>query len=123
MRRESRAEREAWTAFVDGGEAEKKSKYGNERSGKYQSKYEAEVAQKLDVLFRAGEIFNLREQVPFTLIEGNGRVRKITYVADFVYFDKDGKRHVCDAKGCKTAIYRLKRKIMILLHGIEIEEL
>ena len=123
MKRESKQEREAWTAFVDGVEAKKESKYSNERAGKYQSKYEAGVAQNLDVLYRGGEINDLQEQIPFTLVEGKGKIRPIKYIADFVYFDLAGVRHVCDAKGCKTPVYRLKRKLMFLLHGITVEEL
>ena len=122
VRRESKQEREMWTALIEARDTVEQ-KYHNVRAGKYQSKYEAEVAQKLDALYRAGKINNLGEQVPFTLVEGKGRVRPIKYIADFVYFDLKGVRHVCDAKGCKTAIYRLKKKMMYLLHEIEIEEL
>jgi hypothetical protein len=125
VRRESKQEREAWTNFIEGGEA-KENKYSvspKDERGKYASKYEATVAQNLDALFRAGEIVDLSEQVPFTLVEGKGKIRPIKYIADFVYFDLAGVRHVCDAKGCKTPVYRLKRKLMFLLHGITVEEL
>lgn len=123
MRRESTAEREAWTAMVEGRDETKPSKYHNDRSRQYASKYEAKVAQDLDALCRAHKINNLQEQVPFTLVEGKGKIRPIKYIADFVYFDLKGLRHVCDAKGCKTPIYRIKRKMMALLHGITVEEL
>ena len=123
MRRETKQEREAWTALIEARDAQPESKYHSERAGKYQSKYEAQVAQNLDVLYRAGKINNLAEQVPFTLVEGKGKIRPIKYIADFVYFDLKGIRHVCDAKGCKTPVYRLKRKVMALLHGITVEEL
>jgi hypothetical protein len=122
MRGERRGEREAWTAFVDGTALDKASKYGNVRAGKYQSKHEADVAQKLDALVRMRHINNLGEQVSFTLIEGRGRVKPIKYIADFVYFDLKGVRHVLDAKGCKTPVYRLKKKMLKLLHDIDIEE-
>jgi len=69
MRRETKQEREAWTALIEARDAQPESKYHSERDGKYQSKYEAQVAQNLDVLYRAGEIgkfqitgFNLRDQ-------------------------------------------------------------
>lgn len=123
MKRESKQEREAWTALIEERGAVKPSKYSNEREGKYQSKYEAAEAQKLDTLYRAGKIFNLHEQVPFVLVEGKGKIRPIIYIADFVWFDGEGLRHVADAKGCKTPVYRLKRKLMFLLHGITVEEL
>ena len=120
--RERRGEREAWTAFIEGGEAKKESKYGNERSDKYASKYEAEVAGKLAAMERCGLITNLREQEPITLVPSNGKLRAIKYIADFTYLDTDGKRHVIDAKGFKTQVYRLKKKMASLLLGIEIEE-
>lgn len=118
MRRDS--QRAAWTAHIDGIQP-KTNKYGNERGKRYASKYEAEIAQKLGALESHGIITELREQVSFTLVEGNGKIRPIRYVADFVYL-QDGKQHIVDAKGCKTAVYRLKRKMAALLHGIEIEE-
>jgi Protein of unknown function (DUF1064) len=108
---------------VEARDAAQPSKYHNERSKSYASKYEASVAQNLDVLYRAGKINNLQEQVPFTLVQGNGKIRPIRYISDFVWFDLKGVRHVADAKGVKTPVYRLKRKMMMLLHGIEIEEL
>ena len=63
MRHESKSEREAWTRYVDGGEA-KVNKYHAETTGKYASKHEASVAVGLWALQRAGKIRDLREQVP-----------------------------------------------------------
>jgi hypothetical protein len=121
MRRENRAERAAWTALVEGKTA-KAPKYGNERAGKYASKREADVAMKLAALAAAGIITELREQERIELIPGNGKIRSVTYVADFTYRDQEGKRHVVDAKGCRTAVYKLKKRTAALLLGIEIEE-
>ena len=118
--RERRGEREAWTRFVDGGTA-KTNKYSAVRTGKYASKYEAEIASKLWALHRMGKITELREQVPFVLVPGDGKIRPIRYIADFVYLE-DGKQHVVDAKGCKTPVYRLKRKLAALLLNLTIEE-
>jgi len=124
MRRETAAEREAWTAHVHGTEVARPSKYGNVRSGGYASKHEAEVAAKLATLERGNCIGDLQEQVSFTLVPGNGKIRPIRYVADFVYRDNLGILHVCDAKGyAKNPVYRLKKKLMLLLHGVGIEEL
>ena len=119
--RERRGEREAWTRFVEGGEGAKANKYSAQRAGKYASKYEAEIASKLWALHRGGKITELREQVPFILVPGDGKIRPIKYIADFVYL-QDGHRHIVDAKGCKTPVYRLKRKLAALLLGITIEE-
>ena len=120
--RERRGDREAWTRFIDGGEAKKASKYGNERAGKYASKRESEVAGQLAALERCGLITNLREQEPIILVPSNGKLRAIKYIADFTYNDSNGKRHIVDAKGFKTQIYRLKKRMAALLSGVEIEE-
>jgi hypothetical protein len=117
--------REAWTSFVEGRDAQRPSKYGNEREGKYASKREAYVATQLDAVFKSGHIKDLREQVPFVLVPADGKLRAVRYIADFVYSDDDGL-HVVDVKGgeaTKTQVYRLKRRLMKHIHGITIEEL
>jgi Protein of unknown function (DUF1064) len=118
------AEREAWTAFVEGRDPKPQSKYKNERKGKYASGHEAKVASDLSALAEGGKIQGLREQVPFELIPGRNKVRGITYIADFTWYDSDNVWHVGDAKGyAKNAVYLLKRKMMFLLKGITVEEL
>ena len=47
---------------------QRKSKFGNTRSGGYDSKREHRRAQELKLLQRAGEISDLQEQVRFELI-------------------------------------------------------
>ncbi len=110
MRRESKSEREAWTRYIDGGEA-KVNKYSAERTGKYASRHEAEAASKYAALARAGIITELEEQVRIVLHPGDGKLRPVVYVADFRYRDDQGNLHVVDAKGYKTAIYRLKKRL------------
>lgn len=122
MKRESKSERDAWTAHIEGTEQAKASKYRNERAGKYASKREAEVAANLHALNSRGLIKELREQVRIVLVPGNGKLRPVVYVADFTYQDEIGF-HIIDAKGFKTQIYRLKKRLAALLLGIEIEEL
>lgn len=121
MRRESKSEREAWTRYIDGGEA-KVNKYSAERTGKYASRHEAEAASKYAALARAGIITELEEQVRIVLVPGDGKLRPVVYVADFRYRDDQGNLHVVDAKGYKTAIYRLKKRLAALLLGMTIEE-
>lgn len=124
MKRETATERAAWTAHVEGTAVARPNKYGAERQGKYASKHEAEVAANLAALERCGEISELREQVNFTLVEGRGKIRPIVYRADFVWVSRSGAMHIGDAKGfAKDKVYRLKKKLMKLLHGLEIEEL
>lgn len=127
VRRETRAERQAWTEHFS--EDPKLSKYSNVRTpalGRwFDSAWEAEYAIRLDAVFRAGQIRDLRFQVPIELVPGNGKLRAIKYIADYEYYDLDGTRHVVDAKSshtCKLPVYRLKRRLLQLLHGVEIEE-
>jgi len=121
MRRESSQERALWTALVEGS-APRKNKYGNQREGKYASKREASVAASLCALERAGHIKCLREQHPLVLVPSDGKLRAVTYIADFTYIDQQGQYHVLDAKGFKTPVYRLKKRLAALLLGIKIEE-
>lgn len=124
MRTETKQEREAWTAHVEGSKPIRQNKYGNEQAGKYASKHERQVATNLAALNACGKIAGLQEQVSYTLVPGQGKIKPIRYVADFVYLDTDGVIHVCDAKGyTKDKVYRLKKKLMLLMHGICVEEL
>ena len=103
------------------------SKYGNIRTEvdgiKFASKREAVRYSQLKLLERAGEIEGLRRQVPYQ-IEVNGQ-KVCKYVADAVYYAPAGplaRLVVEDCKGVRTAIYRLKAKLLKAAHGIEIQE-
>jgi hypothetical protein len=111
---------------------ETRSKYGNKKTNGYASKKEAARAQMLKAMEINGEIIQLREQVPFELIPAqyeNGKCveRACKYVADFVYV-LPGYRPfqditvVEDTKGYREPVYRLKRKLMLKVHGIRIRE-
>lgn len=103
----------------------KKSKYNavkTEVDGiKFDSKHEASRYRELRVLEQAGEITNLRLQVPFELIPKSKYGMPIRYVADFVYNEND-QLIVEDAKGVKTPIYKLKKRMIAEKYGIEIKE-
>ena len=92
----------------------------------FDSKHEAERYKELRILQIAGEISELRLQVPYELIplmKLNGKTfRSTKYVADFVYKDKNGNEIVEDAKGMKTDVYKLKKKLMAYIHHIIIQE-
>ena len=99
-------------------------KYNAKRTNGFASKHEADIAAKLIALEKAGKIMDLQFQVPFVLVEGCGKVRDIKYVADFVFHEGTYDNYVvADAKGCKTPVYLLKKKLMYLLLGIEVEEM
>lgn len=102
-----------------------RQKYGNKKTGGYASKKEANYAQHFKLMERAGTISDLQEQVKFEVLPAQrcGRIeRAIHYVADFVYVDDKGKYHVVDVKGMRTPIYIIKRKLMLYVHKIVIEE-
>ncbi len=106
----------------------KHNKYGAKRTGVHASQKEHERANELKLMQRAGLISNLREQVKYVLIPtqrdavGTLLEKECSYYADFVY-DKDGVTVVEDTKGFRTAEYRLKRKLMLHVHGISIKEI
>lgn len=75
----------------------------------------------LRLLERAGKITDLQRQVSFELIPKQDGERACSYVADFTYY-KDGKLVVEDCKGFKTDVYRIKKKLMLWVHGIRITE-
>ena len=106
-----------------------KRKYGNRKpiidGIQFDSQAEANRYGQLKILLSAGEITDLRLQVPFELqpsFKYNGKaIRALKYIADFVYEDKEGNIHIEDVKGMRTKEYEIKRKIM-LYQGYEIEE-
>lgn len=107
-------------------------KYSNERvtdqGMTFDSKAEHRRFLYLQTLERAGEISGLRTQVPFQLIPptdkpSGGRERATTYRADFTYFDRKGVLVVEDVKGAVTPEFRIKRKLMLYRHGIEVKEI
>lgn len=121
----------------------RKSKYGNRKAkarGKvFDSTMERGRYYTLSMLEKAGEISDLRMQVPFELIPAiyetqevqlktkTKQVQKLVqratyYVADFVYKDAEGNEVVEDVKGFRTAEYLLKKKMMRAFLGITIQE-
>ena len=96
----------------------------------FDSQKEAQRYCELKLLEKKGEISQLQRQVPFELIPAEvgaekKKLRSIIYLADFVYLtEKDGvsQKHIEDVKGVKTAVYRLKKRLMWHLYRISIEE-
>ena len=126
------------------------AKYGNHKTYTtdgilHDSRKEALRWTQLLLLQRAGEISDLKRQVEFILIpdqrepstevyqkgekkgmpkEGKLIERKVSYVADFVYYDnRTNERVVEDTKGVKTKDYIIKRKLMLYIHNIKIKEI
>lgn len=108
------------------------SKFGNTQvvdgGIKFDSKAEHKRWQYLAMLEKAGEIRNLRLQVPFLLIPSQvrpsgGIEREVKYLADFSYTTKSGDYVVEDVKGMSPDAYILKRKLMLFVFGIEVREI
>lgn len=101
----------------------RKVKYGRYT---FDSAKEANYYVKLSLMEKAGLITNLQRQKKYELqpsFQINGKtIRAITYIADFVYTDKDGIEHIVDVKGFKTEGYKLKSKMFVYKYGKEIEE-
>lgn len=107
-------------------------KYGNKpatlvvdgEAAKFDSRREADAFTKLRILEKAERIRNLKRQVSIPL-EVNGR-KVCRYVADFTFEEwTEGawKPVIADAKGYPTAVYRLKKKLVLACLGMEIREL
>lgn len=102
------------------------SKYGNHKTGGFDSKKEANRYAELALMQRAGMIKNLRRQVKYELIpsqykDGKCVFRSCSYIADFVY-EQNGETVVEDTKGFKTQEYIIKKKLMYQVHGIIVQE-
>ena len=96
----------------------------------FDSKREAGRYQELQALAARNLIEDLRHQVPFELAPGvrfsdEKRAKPaLRYVADFAY-RLDGRLVVEDVKSAitaKAAAYRIKRHLMLAVHGIEVQE-
>lgn len=102
-------------------------KYGNKKVQVdgiwFDSKKEAGRYLELRMQKRCGLITDLKLQVVFELKVEDKKVCK--YICDFQY-DKDGKMIIEDVKSSATRklpTYRLKKKLMLAVHGIEIIEI
>jgi hypothetical protein len=109
------------------------NKYSNKKvildDIKFDSKRERNRYMELKILEKSGLIKELELQKEFELqpsFKKNGKTyRKITYKADFYYFDNHlGKYIVEDVKGFKTDVYKLKKKMFEYKYPeLELEEI
>lgn len=102
--------------------ARKRAKYGNVRTVvgglSFASKREANRFAELKLMERAGLVRDLQVQHRFKL-EVNGQLI-CSYVADFTYRDPSDRLVTEDAKGVETDIFKLKRKLMRAVLGIDV---
>jgi hypothetical protein len=105
------------------------NKYGNRKTVvdgiTFASKAEARRYLELMMLQRGGAISQLELQPRFPMVV-NG-VKVCTYVADFSY-SENGLGTVItveDVKSeatCKLPVFRIKKKLMLALYGIDVQE-
>lgn len=110
------------------------NKYGAKKTTlsngeKFDSRKEAHRYCELRILEKAKRIKDLRRQVKYVLIpaqrDKTGKLLEYecAYWADFVYYDFAlGREVVEDVKGCRTDVYKIKKKLMLWVHGIHITE-
>lgn len=105
----------------------KYNKYGAQKTQfmgyKFDSKWEAERWGQLTAMEKAKSIRDLERQIKYDIIVNGQKICR--YVADFRYkkIEDDGSETeiVEDAKGVETADFKLKKKLMLAVHGIEIK--
>lgn len=89
---------------------------------KFDSIHEASIWHDLALLQRQGLIRNLERQITYRLVVNGLLICK--YIADFRYICMATEEVVTvDAKGVKTPVYKLKKKLMRAIYGIEIKEM
>jgi hypothetical protein len=105
---------------------ERRSKYNatpTEVDGiRFASQAEARRYGELKLLERAGVIRDLVVHPAYDLVVGGMSVG--AYVGDFAYREARpfSGLVVEDVKGVRTPVYRLKRKLMLAVHGIDVRE-
>lgn len=124
----------------------RRNKYGAQKTLvdgiMFDSKREADRYRQLKLLLERGEISNLEMQVKYELVPAQYEVterygkrgqrlkdgrklleKPVTYIADFRYYDIPCDRWIVeDCKGMRDQKYRIKKKLMLWIHGIRIEE-
>ena len=92
---------------------------------RYDSLKETRRYGELKLLERSGRITGLQVQPSFRIVVNDCPI--CTYKADFCYTTDaphtEGLLVVEDVKGFKTPVYRLKKKLMLAVHGIIVVEI
>ena len=124
--------KETYNKLLNNSITTKQNKYKNKKVEydgiKFDSQKEKSYYIKYKLMEKSGEIYDLRRQVPFELLQtfrlGDKTYRKTKYIADFTFYYKSGKFHVIDvkSKATRTQVYQLKKKLMAWKYGLEIEE-
>jgi len=114
----------------------KPRKYRNVKGGGYDSRAEARVGLALESARTATDpaqrVAYVERQRRFNLIpaqrdaQGNTLERAVDFIVDFWVVYADGREEVIDVKSPVTrrlAAYILKRKMLLLFHGVRVREI
>lgn len=90
----------------------------------FDSKREAGHAAILESMKRAKEphqrVKSILYQYPIPIVVNNTKIGK--YIADFYVSFEDGHKEVHEVKGMKTAVYKLKKRLVEAIYGYKILE-
>lgn len=90
------------------------NKYGAKKSTyngyNYDSKFESQVAQELDLRLKAGDIKHVEKQVKISLQAYGKHITN--YFIDFIITHNDGHREYLEAKGIETDVFKIKWKML-----------
>jgi hypothetical protein len=103
----------------------RRGKYNNVKTVvdgmRFDSRKEAGRYVALKLMQKHRLIADLETQPEFPLVVNGRKIGK--YIADFRYFDHElGVTVVEDVKGVRTAVYRLKKKLVLALYGVDVQE-
>lgn len=103
----------------------KRSKYNAQKTTYngvvFDSKAEAKRAQEIDWIIASGEVLRVEYQPRFDIVVNEKKIG--FYKADFKVYYSDGRVEIEDVKGMKTPIYKIKKKLVEALYGIDILEM
>ncbi|NNM44299.1 MAG: DUF1064 domain-containing protein [Chlamydiae bacterium] len=95
------------------------NKYGAKKTifndRKYDSKYEASIAQELDLRLKAKDILAVEPQFKIEVWcyrEDGQKAFKVSHKIDFRVTNKDGSYTLIEAKGVETTDYLWRRKFL-----------
>jgi hypothetical protein len=106
--------------------SEQRPKYGNRKTELdgyiFDSAAEAHRYEELKLLMNAGTISRLEVHPKFDIVVENVKIG--FYKADFQYYDFEKTAFIVeDVKGVRTAVYKLKKRLVEALYNIEIVEI
>jgi hypothetical protein len=107
------------------GRKQSKSKYRNKKTPNADgtisdSRKEARIDAQMMLLKNSKNVASVKRKRKFPLVVRDKLI--CTYICDWEVIYCNGRQEVYDAKGFKTSVYRLKKKLMEALYGITIIE-